>query len=479
MVALLWWALACSDGVAEKGGGVDPLGDDTAAETDDTAAVDCTLAPTLTWTGAPIPGQTLTLVVTAARPVSATFSASLGTVEGDQWSIPGDAATFLDEEVQLAAVVAAEGCPAQTVEETVSVGHPPESRVVVLYNSNVDRSLEVAEAYAAARGLGAHQLCPLAATDPTTVGADEAHALIGAVMDCVAAVGPQVTVIAPVYGVPYKVSGAIADFASGALTVTSLDALLFFGATGAAMTEARYNPIYQEGDSMAGVYDPFVPAIVLRDAGRRFYLVSRLDGADADAALALIDRTLAAEALRDGDGLAGIVYVDGNRGDVPPTTDEFGSYESGEWNMWGTRAVFEEIGAYPVVWDGNAEEFGTAPAPTDCPDALYYAGWYSYYHYNDCFTWSPGAIGGHLDSCSACDIRAPGTWAGSALLDGITATFGAVNEPYVAGMPEYDQLFLYLTQGASFGEAAYESTVVGGWMMVFVGDPLYTPFPAD
>ena len=59
----------------------------------------------------------------------------------------------------------------------------------------------------------------------------------------------------------------------------------------------------------------------------------------------------------------------------------------------------------------------------------------------------------------------------------MTATYGAVNEPYVAGMPEYDQLFLYLTQGANFAEAGYESTYVALWMMVWVGDPLYRPYP--
>mgnify|MGYP003346321691 CR=1 FL=1 len=48
--------------------------------------------------------------------------------------------------------------------------------------------------------------------------------------------------------------------------------------------------------------------------------------------------------------------------DTPPTTDEFGSYESGEWNMWGTRQVFTDETDYEVIWDGNAEEFGTDPS---------------------------------------------------------------------------------------------------------------------
>jgi uncharacterized protein (TIGR03790 family) len=145
--------------------------------------------------------------------------------------------------------------------------------------------------------------------------------------------------------------------------------------------------------------------------------------------------------------------------------------------MWGTRYVFEDYGASPVIWDGNSAEFGTAPAPTDCPEALYYAGWYSYHNDNDRFTWTTGAIGGHLDSCSACEIRGlTDAWAGMALVDGITAAFGAVNEPYVAGMPEYDPFFLYLTQGANSAEAGYESTYIGLWTMVWVGDPLYRPY---
>ena len=118
-----------------------------------------------------------------------------------------------------------------------------------------------------------------------------------------------------------------------------------------------------------------------------------------------------------------------------------------------------------------------APAPLKCPDALYYAGWYSFGHYNDVFTWRPGAIGGHLDSCSACNLRGDKDWSAVALQRGITATFGAVNEPYVFGLPDYDQLFHALLKGATYGEAAYQSTHFSAWMMVFAGDPLYRPYP--
>lgn len=53
---------------------------------------------------------------------------------------------------------------------------------------------------------------------------------------------------------------------------------------------------------------------------------------------------------------------------------------------------------------------------------------------------STGAIGGHLDSCSACSLREK-SWSAEA-------------------------------------EAAIESTRVGRWMMVWVGDPPYRPYPA-
>jgi uncharacterized protein (TIGR03790 family) len=165
----------------------------------------------------------------------------------------------------------------------------------------------------------------------------------------------------------------------------------------------------------------------------------------------------------------GSVYVDwGWTTSEVPSSDVPGSYEAGELNLLRVADVFDDYGWSPIVEDSGPTEFGTAPAALDCPDALFYAGWYTYGLYNDVFSWAPGAIGAHLDSCSACDLRSGQNWSAVALQRGITATFGAVNEPYI---------FLYLSQGASFGEAAAESTYVSRWMMVWVGDPWYRPLP--
>lgn len=442
---------------------------DTAPDTDDT----CVFGDVIV-TGDPVPGATLTLSASAdaAWTVSAgTLSATTGaTVD---WTLPTDIA--VDEPETLTAT--ASGC--DEVDVTVEADWPLAARTVVLYNPSLPGSEDVANAYADFRGIDAAALCGVPAADATTLDGADFEAYAAAVQQCIDAVGPHVWFLAPVYGVPYKVSGRIADIGgTGTIVTVSLDALLFYGADGVDFAEAQYNPVYRDGDSVTGVYDPVKTwGKARKRLDAPVYAVARLDGADADAALARIERTAEAEALAGAGGLSGVVYVDGRYGDAEPDpAATFGSYEWGEWNMWGTRRVFEAHGAYDVVWDGNEAEFGTDPAPLTCPDALFYAGWYSYWNYNDAFTWAPGAVGGHLDSCSACDLR-DGTWSAEALQRGITATYGAVNEPYVAGMPEYDQLFLYLTQGATFGEAAYQSTVVGAWMMVFVGDPLYRPFP--
>ncbi|RME21924.1 MAG: TIGR03790 family protein [Deltaproteobacteria bacterium] len=471
MVAALL-LLACGRGVAPAG---------------DTGAPPCALLGPLPDGDRLTPGSTvdLSIEVDPEAMLSATVTAGSVTVEGGaagtavvRWTLPLEVGLHVDEPEELQVTASAAGCPDETASRVYTVGFSEAERVVVVYNPSVDGSREVAVSYAALHGVSDDRLCAVdTAADATLDGADFPE-FVDAVRSCVDAAGPQVHVIVPVYGVPYRVTGRIDDISgSGSKATVSIDSLLFMLDDAVDATEATYNPAWQHGDSMAGEYDPYLPWGLLRlYEDDPLYQVARIDGVDADAALELIDRTAEAMELAAAGQLTGTVYVDGRYGDTPPETDSFGSYESGEWNMWGTRRVFEELGWYPVVWDGNSEEFGTPPAPESCPDALYYAGWYSYANYNDAFTWVPGAIGGHLDSCSACDIRGDRDWSAVALQRGITATFGAVSEPYVAGMPEYDQFFLYLTQGASFGEAAYESTRLARWMMVWVGDPLYRPY---
>jgi uncharacterized protein (TIGR03790 family) len=394
-----------------------------------------------------------------------------------RWTFYEGSAVHVPETARVSVAAVRPGCEPVVLEREVVVDWPDARRTVVLTNPSVPGSDTVAKAYAAWREIPEAQICAVASPDRDELAGEDYARWLGEVLACVDRVGPHVHFVVPVYGVPYKVRGRIADIVDPTVKVTtSLDALLAFGRGSASFGLHAQNPYYQRGDSRTGDYRPYVPFGQLRTTRGEYFLVGRIDGADAAAALALVERTRAAEVLAQAGALAGTVYVDGNRGLPHPATDVFGSYEAGEWNIVGVGQVFANDGRYAVVEDFDAEELGTAPAPLTAPEALYYAGWYSFGNYNDVFTWQPGAIGGHLDSCSACDLRGERDWSAMALRRGITATFGAVNEPYVAGMPAYDQFFAYLLQGASFGEAAAEATQLGAWMMVWVGDPLYRPY---
>ena len=443
-------------------------------------AADCELALTLSWAGDARPGAELTLAVSGVAPDDTSVWLVDGEVQASEYVVlPVEPAVHRDHTVTLGVEVSRPGCTETTsITEALTYGWTDAERVLVIYNPDAIGSEDVARAYVDARGLPPGRTCPVASTDGATLDGADYDAWLDQVLDCVAVVGPHLHYLLPVYGVPYKVSGRIEDLSGdGRIVTVSLDALLALGDASRTATAVVENPIFQLGSSATQDWKPYVPFGELAEVlDAPIYLVTRLDGSSADAALDLIARSVDAQDLADQGLLDGVVYVDARYGEQHPSDEAVGSYNAGEWNMWGTRYLFEDLDLYPVVWDSNSAEFGTDPAPLECPDALYYAGWYSYNNYNDAFTWAPGAIGGHLDSCSACDIRNGPAWSHGALERGITATFGAVNEPYVAGMPEYDQFFLFLTQGASFGEAAYESTWLSLWMMTFIGDPLYRPY---
>lgn len=505
MRALIWVSLAALVAGCGSGSSSDqPTTND--ASTDDSTPSDTTpiddtsfdagpTCPTtlkMAITGTPAPGATVTLSITPPYPYSVGWSATKGTLSLDtgntvKWTIPTDVATHVAETLTVTAAFDSKGhCAGVTpISRDFIVDWPDAQRTIVVYDSARTGSKDVADAYAAYRIIPPDHLCPVTTADPVSITSTDYATLVDTVMACVTKIGPWIHTVVPVWGVPYKVSGQIDDLGDATKKAeVCLDELLVFGAASKSMTATKVNPFFQGSDPYGGSdslndkYKPYVPFGQLRDKVKfDYFMVARIDGADADASKALVDRTKAADALVATGKLAGKVYVDGNRGLPHPTTDGFGSYESGEWNIIGVENVFKTFGKYEIVADYNNEELGTAPAPLTAPDALYYAGWYSFGHYNDVFTWNVGAIGGHLDSCSACDIRGSTDWSAMALRRGITATFGAVNEPYVAGLPEYDQFFLYLTQGASFGEAAYEANAEAAWMTVFVGDPLYRPYP--
>ncbi len=357
---------------------------------------------------------------------------------------------------------------------------PLPERVLVVYNTQAKESRKIAEAYLAARGIPARNRCALrlgrfashfGAYDGTVSipAAEWDRKVAGPIRKCLDAVGRRkILYIVLTYGTPYKLKDAPAR--SG----ISSDQYLadIWNQAGAQPVRAR-NPYFAEALSAANRYAPLVSLADYRarSDAKTVYSVWRLDAPTPALALGLIQKALDAEK----NGLTGQACFDRRFGkDITALKDV--SYSAGDWDLYRAALLVRQAGI-PVLEDTHPEEFGAAPAPLRCDNAILYAGWYSLDHYNDAFTWNPGAIGFHLDSASAADPRGGPNWSANALQKGITITAGALTEPDLFGLPHPDGVFRNLLEGATVGDAFLRNTRWLRWMIVYIGDPLYRPFP--
>ncbi len=199
-------------------------------------------------------------------------------------------------------------------------------------------------------------------------------------------------------------------------------------------------------------------------------MVSRLDGPGPDIAMRLIDKAVAAER----NGLKGKAYVD-SRG-IP---DDHKPYSFGFYDQ-SLRDMAEMIRAknkMPVVEERTEALFGQG----QCPSTAIYCGWYSLKKYIDSFEFTDGAIGYHIASWEAIDLRDANSsqWCPSMLKKGITATLGAVAEPYLSAFPQPKEFFAELFDGYCLAEAYCRTNPYNSWQMMLIGDPLYTPFKKE
>ena len=128
-------------------------------------------------------------------------------------------------------------------------------------------------------------------------------------------------------------------------------------------------------------------------------------------------------------------------------------------------------------------------APLEGQNALWVWGWYGPAY--DAYRFVPGAIGAQLTSYTAGTLRKPvnadpavrsfgdrrwaGNWVPRMLEEGVTGTWGAVEEPYAQFYTSGADFFDHFWSGYNFGESFYLAENVLRWTMVAVGDPLYAP----
>jgi uncharacterized protein (TIGR03790 family) len=195
-------------------------------------------------------------------------------------------------------------------------------------------------------------------------------------------------------------------------------------------------------------------------------MISRLDGPSYSIAKGLIDKALAAEAK----GLMGSACID-SRGLAGK--DLYGYYDQSLRDL----AILTRL---QTVLPVREEQTGALFPPGSCPQTALYCGWYSVKKYVDAFDFVDGAVGFHIASFEAADLRDPNSpqWCPAMLQDGITATLGPVNEPYLHAFPEPRAFFGALFDGRCLVEAYYLTLPFNSWQMVLIGDPLYRPFKA-
>ena len=199
----------------------------------------------------------------------------------------------------------------------------------------------------------------------------------------------------------------------------------------------------------------------------RTLMVCRLDGPAERIVKGLLDKAIAAEKTT----LTGIVYID-SRG----IADDKKLYSPGYFDQsLRDLAVFARLQTEMTVKQERTEKLF---APGACPRTAIYCGWYSLEKYIDAFVFVDGAIGYHISSLEAVDLRDPNSsqWCPAMLADGITATLGAVAEPYLLSFPEPGAFFQELFNGCCLVEAYYRTKPLNSWQLVLIGDPLYRPF---
>ena len=341
--------------------------------------------------------------------------------------------------------------------------------ILVVANSNVAESIEIARYYMNKRAIPASHLLSVALTVNETMSRNEYDEILKKeVLEALEKRSflPRIAAIVLIYGIPLKVEPPELSWEENKLPK---------GDEKAAVDSELALVKKRQYDLPGWIKNPYflgfqgLPAEIKKDD---VVLVCRLDGYDAATVYRIIDDTL----LVEKEGLRGKAYFDA-RWPRPTSEDPPGGYERYDLSL---HRAADAVGMkMETIIDQREELF----AEKCCPEVALYCGWYSLGRYIDSFAWRKGSIGYHLASaeCSTLRDRGSTVWCSKILEKGAAATIGPVFEPYIQGFPLPELFFSLLIEGnMSLGESYLLSLPYLSWQMVLIGDPLYQPFlPAE
>lgn len=326
--------------------------------------------------------------------------------------------------------------------------------VLVLANSKAEGSVEIAEFYAEMRGIPAANILKIGTSVNEEITRDEYNKDIRDPVKAWLGDHPKVICIVPTRGVPLKVKGHTKPTGN------------FEGHTEAGV-DSELMCIRQDEEKLDGAREnPYLEQDRKLTPEDKLLIVCRLDGPTIEIARGLVEKAVLAEACTP----EGHNYLD-TRG----LTSGDG-YQQRDDIMERVELVWKDMGI-PYTHDTKPEVVDLSTFK----DPLHYYGWYAggqtpagpvRFH--------TGGIDTHLHSFAGATLRnATANWCAPLLSWNATCTYGTVYEPYTVGFP-YEHIFWdRLSKGYSFGEAGMMANHLISWQSVFVGDPLYRPYPKD
>jgi uncharacterized protein (TIGR03790 family) len=230
--------------------------------------------------------------------------------------------------------------------------------------------------------------------------------------------------------------------------------------------QAARNPVYHR---YAGAV---ADAAAAGAAPQTLLMTARLDGPQTGTVRDILIGSLKAEA----EGLTGKVVLDaGGHLAIDPTNPNYVSFDQ---KIVALRNLLTQKAKVAVVFDAEKEVL----PPNSVKDVALYCGWYKVRDYTPSCTFSPGAVGYHVASFEMVSLQTPGErgWCKGLLSDGIAATLGPVNEPFLTAFPPPDEFFpLLLTGKMTLAEVYWNTTPTVSWRIALVGDPLYNPYKVN
>jgi uncharacterized protein (TIGR03790 family) len=349
---------------------------------------------------------------------------------------------------------------------------------IVIFNSNIPESAELAKFYAEKRAIARDHVVGLACSRDEEITRDEYDRTIAEPLREIfqkrnwwtvrevdgrpTVTTSSIRIVALMKGMPLKIHAAenypgdkVGEGPIGNRNEASVDSeLSTLSANRHEISGVIVNPFFQSYRS-------------IRDGSEAtVLLVCRLDAPSAATVRRMITDAIETEKK----GLWGRAYVDAAHNTSP-------GFEVGDRWLADVVEQFHKVGV-PVVYEETPALFPTGYPMSDC--ALYY-GWYASgvtgpFAESD-FHFTPGAIAVHIHSFSASSLRdANAGWVAPLLTKGAAASTGNVYEPYLQLTPHLDILNDRLLHGFTFAESSYMATQVLSWMAVMVGDPLYRPY---